>query len=117
MREGGDVAEITSLLDLSGWPAGMRLIVPPGTTSPRRAAVLFEEAGGYRYQVVATNNRVGQLASLEARHRAHARVGPRPRPAGMDRSRRHHPRALAGRWRFIVPAAVLGGKADPTTSL
>ena len=25
VREGGDVAEITALLDLSGWPAGMRL--------------------------------------------------------------------------------------------
>jgi hypothetical protein len=43
----------------------------------------FEEAGGYRYQLFATNTppqptgqsgRLGQIAFLEARHRAHARV-------------------------------------------
>ena len=35
VRQGGDVAEITDLLDLTRWPAGMRVIIrrerpPPG---------------------------------------------------------------------------------------
>lgn len=81
VREGGDVAEITALLDLSGWPAGMRLIVRRERPHPGAQLSLFEEADGYRYQVVATNTAVGQLAFLEARHRAHARVEDRIRNA------------------------------------
>ena len=81
VREGGDVAEITNLLDLSGWPAGMRLIVRRERPHPGAQLSLFEEADGWRYQVVATNTAVGQLAFLEARHRAHARVEDRIRNA------------------------------------
>jgi len=81
VREGGDVAEITTLLDLSGWPAGMRLIVRRERPHPGAQLSLFEEADGYRYQVVATNTGVGQLAFLEARHRAHAWVEDRIRNA------------------------------------
>jgi hypothetical protein len=32
----------------------------------------FEEADGWRYTAFATDTRVGQLARLDARHRAHA---------------------------------------------
>ena len=81
VREGGDVAEITTLLDQSGWPAGMRLIVRRERPHPGAQLSLFEEADGYRYQVVATNTGVGQLAFLEARHRAHAWVEDRIRNA------------------------------------
>ena len=81
VREGGDVAEITALLNLSGWPAGMRLIIRRERPHPGAQLSLFEEADGYRYQVVATNTAVGQLAFLEARHRAHARVEDRIRNA------------------------------------
>jgi len=81
VREGGDVAEITALLDLSGWPGGMRLIVRRERPHPGAQLSLFEEADGYRYQVVATNSAVGQLAFLEARHRAHARAEDRIRHA------------------------------------
>ncbi len=42
---------------------------------------LFEEADGWRYQAIATNTQTGQLAFLEARHRAHARVEDRIRHA------------------------------------
>jgi hypothetical protein len=42
---------------------------------------LFEQADGWRYQAFATNTRTGQLAFLEARHRAHARVEDRIRIA------------------------------------
>jgi len=34
----------------------------------------FEEADGWRYTAFATDTRFGQLAHLDARHRAHARV-------------------------------------------
>jgi hypothetical protein len=46
---------------------------------------LFEEADGWRYQLLATNTplrspgRLGQIAFLEARHRVHARVEDRIR--------------------------------------
>ena len=81
VREGGDVAELTGLLDLSSWPVGMRLIVRRERPHPGAQLSLFEEADGWRYQVIATNITTGQLAFLEARHRAHARVEDRIRIA------------------------------------
>lgn len=74
VREGGDVAELTGLLDLSGWPDGMRVIVRRERPHPGAQLSLFEEADGWRYQAFVTNTTTGQLAFLEARHRAHARV-------------------------------------------
>jgi hypothetical protein len=41
----------------------------------------FEEADGWRYTAFATDTRFGQLAHLDARHRAHARVEDRIRCA------------------------------------
>jgi len=84
LREHADVAEITGLVDTSitaRWPAGMRLIVRREHPHPGAALSLFEHHDGWRYQVVATNTKVGQLAFLEARHRAHARVEDRIRHA------------------------------------
>jgi Transposase DDE domain group 1 len=81
VRDGGDVAELTGLLDLSRWPAGMRVLVRRERPHPGAQLSLFEEADGYRYQAMATNTTVGQLAFLEARHRAHARVEDRIRHA------------------------------------
>jgi hypothetical protein len=42
---------------------------------------LFEQADGWRYQAFATSTATGQLAVLETRHRAHARVEDRIRHA------------------------------------
>lgn len=81
VREGGDVAELTGLLDLTGWPVGMRIVVRRERPHPGAQLSLFEEADGWRYQAIATNTKVGQLAFLEARHRAHARVEDRIRHA------------------------------------
>jgi len=81
IREGGDVAELTGLLDLSRWPAGMRVLVRRERPHPGAQLSLFEERDGHRYQAMATNTTVGQLAFLEARHRAHARVEDRIRHA------------------------------------
>ena len=80
-RDGGDVAELTGLLDLSTWPQGMRVIVRRERPHPGAQLSLFEERDGYRYQAIATNTATGQLAFLEARHRAHARVEDRIRHA------------------------------------
>lgn len=81
VREGGDVAELTGLLDLPAWPEGMRIIVRRERPHPGAQLSLFEEADGWRYQAIATNTAAGQLAFLEARHRAHARVEDRIRHA------------------------------------
>jgi hypothetical protein len=81
VREGGDVAELTGLLDLTRWPAGMRVIVRRERPHPGAQLSLFEETDGWRYQAFVTNTKIGQLAFLEARHRAHARVEDRIRHA------------------------------------
>ncbi len=81
LRDGGDVVEVTDLLDLTRWPAGMRVIIRRERPHPGAQLSLFEEHDGWRYQAVATNTKVGQLAFLEARHRAHARVEDRIRHA------------------------------------
>lgn len=81
VRAGGDVAELTGLLDLTGWPAGMRIIVRRERPHPGAQLSIFEERDGWRYQAFATNTTAGQLAFLEARHRAHARVEDRIRHA------------------------------------
>jgi hypothetical protein len=63
------------------WPDGMRVIVRRERPHPGAQLDAFEEGDGYRYQAMATNTTVGQLALLEARHRAHARVEDRIRQA------------------------------------
>ena len=89
LRDGADVAELTGLLpahgldtEANGWPPGMRIIVRRERPHPG-AQLTFSDIHGYRFQTFATNTRVGQLAALEARHRAHARVEDRIR-CGKD---------------------------------
>lgn len=59
----------------------MRVIVRRERPHPGAQLSLFEERDGWRYQAFATNTTSGQLAFLEARHRAHARVEDRIRHA------------------------------------
>ncbi len=76
LREGAEVAELTGLLpepSAAGWPAGMRVIVRRERPHPG-AQLRFTDGDGWRFQTFATDTRGGQLAQLEARHRAHARV-------------------------------------------
>jgi hypothetical protein len=74
VRDGAQVAELTRLLHLPGWLAGMRVIVRRERPHPGAQLSLFEEADGWRYTAFVTNTGVGALQWLEARHRAHARV-------------------------------------------
>jgi hypothetical protein len=71
------VADLTGLLgdlERAGWPVGMRVLVRRERPHPGAKLTLMEAVDGWRYQCVATDTPTGQLAWLEARHRAHARV-------------------------------------------
>jgi len=84
VREHADVVEITGLLPTSirdAWPDGMRVIIRREHPHPGAQLSLFEAEHGWRYQAFATNTTTGQVAFLEARHRAHARVEDRIRVA------------------------------------
>ncbi len=80
-RDDAQVAELTGLLRegadgdrLDGWPADMRILVRREKIEEGRQLSLFEQINGYRYQLIATATRGGQVQRLEARHRVHARV-------------------------------------------
>jgi hypothetical protein len=93
LREHADVVDVTGLLDLTRWSAtcpGMRVIVRRELPHPGATLDAFEIRDGYRYQAFTTNTRRGQIAFLEARHRAHARVEDRIR-TGKDTGLGHLP--------------------------
>jgi hypothetical protein len=84
LRDHAEVAELTGLLPglvQAGWPTGMRVIVRREHPHPGAQLSLFDQHHGLRYQAFATDTSRGQLAHLEARHRAHARVEDRIREA------------------------------------
>jgi hypothetical protein len=80
IRDGAWVADITGLLDLSSWPAGMRVIVRKERPHPG-AQLRFTDIDGHRFTAFATDTRRGQLADLELRHRRRARCEDRIRCA------------------------------------
>lgn len=80
VRDGAAVAELTGLLDLTGWPDGMRVIVRRERPHPG-AQLRFDDVDGYRLTAFATNTRRGQLQQLELRHRRRARCEDRIRNA------------------------------------
>jgi Transposase DDE domain group 1 len=80
VRPGAWVAELTGLLDLAGWPAGMRVIVRRERPHPG-AQLRFTDLDGHRFTAFATDARRGQLADLELRHRRRARCEDRIRCA------------------------------------
>jgi len=93
LREHADVVDVTKMLDLSRWSStcpDMRVIVRRELPHPGATLDAFEIRDGYRYQGFTTNTRSGQLAFLEARHRAHARVEDRIR-TGKDTGLGHLP--------------------------
>lgn len=79
-RDGAWVVDITGLLDLSSWPAGMRVIVRKERPHPG-AQLRFTDLDGHRFTAFATDARKGQLADLELRHRRRARCEDRIRNA------------------------------------
>jgi hypothetical protein len=97
VRPGAWVAEITGLLDLSSWPAGMRVIVRKERPHPG-AQLRFTDITGHRFTCFATDATTGQLADLELRHRRRARCEDRIR-AAKDTGLRNPPRTGSPRTR------------------
>ena len=70
-RQGAAVCELVDL-DLGGWPSGTRAICRRERPHPG-AQISFTDHNGYRFQYFITDQTDSDLASLEVRHRAHAR--------------------------------------------
>lgn len=79
-REGAAVAELTGVLNLENWSAGMRVIVRRERPHPG-AQLRFDDVDGYRLTAFATNSKRGQLQRIELRHRRRARCEDRIRNA------------------------------------
>jgi hypothetical protein len=79
-RPGAWVAELTGLLDLAGWPPGMRVIARKERPHPG-AQLRLTDVDGHRVTCFATSTKRGQLADLELRHRRRARCEDRIRCA------------------------------------
>jgi hypothetical protein len=80
VRDGAWVAELTHLMDLTGWPKGMRVIVRKERPHPG-AQLRFGDVDGMRITAFATNTPRGQLPDLELRHRRRTRCEDRIRIA------------------------------------
>ena len=78
VRPGAWVAELTGLLNLTGWPAGMRVIARKERPHPG-AQLRITDIDGHRVTAFATNTPRGQLPVLELRHRRRARCEDRIR--------------------------------------
>jgi hypothetical protein len=79
-RQGAWIAEITGMLDLDSWPAGMRVIVRKERPHPG-AQLRFTDIDGHQFTCLATGTKGGQLPDLELRHRRRARCEDRIRCA------------------------------------
>lgn len=81
LREGAQVAELTGILPLPGYPKGTRIIVRREHPHPGAQLSLFDLDEGMRHQVFLTDTPYGHgsLQLLEARHRAHACIEDRIR--------------------------------------
>jgi hypothetical protein len=79
-REGAEVCELTSWIDLHTWPEGTRAICRREDAHPG-AQLRFTDLDGHRFQVFLTDQPDPDLACLELRHRQRARVEDRIRAA------------------------------------
>ncbi|MFD9607331.1 IS1380 family transposase [Streptomyces sp. NPDC059970] len=77
LRAGAEVAELTGMVDLTGYPAGTRTIVRRERPHPGAQLSLFDRDEGLRHQVFLTDTPYsggGSAQFLEVRHRGHATV-------------------------------------------
>jgi hypothetical protein len=79
-RKHSQVAEITGPVDLSGWPAGSRLIARR-TKLKDGEQQSFADHDGYRLAVFITDQQEADIRKLDLTHRGHARVEDRIREA------------------------------------
>jgi hypothetical protein len=78
LRDGAAVAEATGLVDLSEYPDGTRLLIRREPLHPG-AQQTFDDLDGHRFTALLTDQPDADLALLDQRHRAHARVEQRIR--------------------------------------
>ncbi len=69
----GEVTEITHLVDLSGWPAGTRMIARREQPHPG-AQLTFTDVDGHRFQVFVTDLADSDICYLEALYRGRGRA-------------------------------------------
>jgi hypothetical protein len=107
VREGAWIADITGMLELSGWPKGMRILIRKERAHPG-AQLRVTDLDGHRLTAFATNTRRGQLADLELRHRRRARAEDRIRAARTTglRNLPFHDTAQNQIWLEIVQLAL-----------
>jgi hypothetical protein len=77
LRDGAEVAELTGMVDLDGYPPGTRIIVRRERPHPGAQLSLFDQDEGLRHQVFLTDTPYsggGSAQFLEVRHRGHATV-------------------------------------------
>ncbi|MEV6536898.1 IS1380 family transposase [Streptomyces sp. NPDC051639] len=77
LRDGAEVAELTGMVDLTGYPTGTRIIVRRERPHPGAQLSLFDQDQGLRHQVFLTDTPYsggGSAQFLEVRHRGHATV-------------------------------------------
>jgi Transposase DDE domain group 1 len=79
IRDGAEVIELSELCELKGWPADMRVICRRERPHPGAQLSLFDTHAGWRHTCFITNTEGSDIASLELRHRGHARVEDRVR--------------------------------------
>jgi Transposase DDE domain group 1 len=72
-RDHAEVCEITDLVDLSGWPAGTRMIARREDPHPG-AQLTFTDVDGHRFQVCITDHADADIAYLEAHYRGRGRA-------------------------------------------
>jgi hypothetical protein len=70
-RENGQIAEITTSLDLTGWPTGSRVIIRRERAHPG-AQLSFTDHDGHRFQGVLTDQPDPDIQVLERRQRQRA---------------------------------------------
>lgn len=111
IRDGASCVEVTSLVDLSAWPPGSRLIVRKERPHPGAQLSVFDDHQGMRHTAFLTDTApgvvAGQIAGLELRHRQHARVEDRIRQAKATGLRNLPCRAAAenNAWLEVLLAA------------
>ena len=72
-RDDAEVAEVTDLVDLSGWPEGTRMIARREDPHPG-AQLTFTDVDGHRFQVCITDLADPDIAYLEALYRGRGRA-------------------------------------------
>jgi hypothetical protein len=79
IRRGAWVIELTDLVDLADWPEGTRLICRRENPHPGAQLSLFDLSSEFRHTCFITWTKGADIATLELRHRGHARVEDRVR--------------------------------------